>query len=168
MQMRAILMIGSLATMIHLGMGGDSKSEDAKNLQGTWAVQSFEFVDKLTQSEKDFLKETRIKFTTDQTMTFINGKEEFSTKFRLAPGNMPKQIDMFSNQPSKGEKRESIKAGIYELTGDMLKLCYTAEDVRGKDRMVSTKAEDIAAARPREFKGSKDHILFVLKREKRP
>jgi uncharacterized protein (TIGR03066 family) len=131
-------------------------SDDAKRIQGTWAVDAEATLKEggdspAIKEAREELAAMRFVFAGDK-LTIREpsgptptgkGRDEEDT-FRLDPSKKPKQIDL------SGSAR-----GIYELKGDTLKLCL---DIRGKEH-----------GRPTQFGFDKDKatvVYYVLKREK--
>ncbi len=137
------LAIGTFAP----GRGG--KDDDAKQIQGTWAIDPAMYKNVGDKEAIELLvalsKEMRVVFDGD-SVTFHSppGKEQ-KARFRLDSTKKPKQFDL-----SDEEK------GIYELEGDTLKLCW--------DHEAKTNG------RPTKFAHDEDKDsvhYFVLKREKK-
>jgi uncharacterized protein (TIGR03067 family) len=121
-----------------VAQGGDAKKE---KLEGTWAVVSGEKGGE--KAPEDAFKDVKITFAGDK-MSFQKGDKSQDGTIKLDPAKKPREIDI---------TREGKTArGIYELTGNTLKLCIAFAD---NDR-------------PREFKTEAGAPLFllVLKREK--
>src|SRR5262249_30534152 len=127
------LLVGALGAR-----GGDAKKE---KLEGTWAVVSGEKGgEKAPEGE---LEGVKIIIAGDK-MTFQQGGKDQEGSIKLDPGKKPKEIDI-----TRGEK---TARGIYELTGDTLKLCVA---FTGSDRPTQFKTEAGAQV-----------MMLVLKREK--
>jgi uncharacterized protein (TIGR03067 family) len=137
----------SLATVLVLAFStSGTRADDAKDLEGTWALTSGElgeakFPDELVKTIKLVVKDGKYAVTV--------GKQEDKGTCKLAPDKKPKEMDIIgSDGPNKGK----TFLAIYELKGDELKICY---DLGGKDR-------------PTEFKAKANtmHFLAVYKRIK--
>jgi uncharacterized protein (TIGR03067 family) len=91
------------------------KVSDRAKLQGTWVAVSIE-----RDGEKHFQGDVasyRLTFAGDR-LTFHSKNGDKVAPYRLDPTQKPKAIDI--------DYEEGITTqGIYELTGDRLKLCYT-------------------------------------------
>jgi RNA polymerase sigma factor (sigma-70 family) len=123
--------------------GNEAKEEsDQKKLQGTWqAVSGEENGQPLTD---DFVKNYKATFAGNRVkLTAID--DSGTGTIKLDPKQNPKTIDIHIK-----ENEEAI--GIYEVTGDTLKLC-----------MVEAKPGN---ERPTEFVGKGQQILIVFKRTK--
>jgi uncharacterized protein (TIGR03067 family) len=134
-----ILFASSLAVQ---ALQDSANEKDKKALQGKWDVISVVIEGKKEKGDKKV------------TATFEGGTLKFDPKsrdfsefsFTLDATKTPKALDL----KSKGDSN----VGIYELKGDDLKICLT-------------QLEPVDKNRPKEFAGSKDTILFVLKRVKK-
>jgi uncharacterized protein (TIGR03067 family) len=93
--------------------GGKDKT-DLDLLQGTWQVTSMTFAG-MKIPEKETAKVQLIVKGEKITLSF-DGKLDKDATFKLDFTKKPKQIDLM---PDQGNKLE----GIYELTGDTLKIC---------------------------------------------
>ena len=118
-----------------------AETKDEQAIQGTWLIVSAERDGKPfdeIKGEKLILK--------DGNATSTNkGKEEKAT-YKINPTTKPKRIDFTPEKETKSLR------GIYELTGDSLKVCMA-------------KPGD---ARPDEFSGKGEgRLLIVLKRQKK-
>lgn len=124
----------------------DKKADDAKAIQGTWKVESAESSDGNAPPPEEIAK---IKFVIDKEMITIDmGERKRPAKYKLDPGKKPKQIDIM---PDEGDNKGKTYPGIYELSGDTLKLCFSRADTR-----------------PSEFAAKGDKVFYiVLKREKK-
>jgi uncharacterized protein (TIGR03067 family) len=125
------------------------KADDAKAIQGTWTVERFE-VSGGGGPPADELKKMRLTFKDDTLELSFGGDMKKTAKFKLMGDKKPKQIDL---TPSEGPEAGKTAPGIYELSGDTLKLCF---------------ADKEGMARPTEFSAKGDRVVyFVLKREKK-
>jgi uncharacterized protein (TIGR03067 family) len=123
----------------------DDAKKDQEKLQGDWTFVSGErdgqpFPEELAQSLKRTM--TKDKFT------IRNGEEVVSQgTFKLDPSQKPKTIEL------KVEGSDQPVHGIYELDGDMFKICYAAP---GEER-------------PKKFstQAGSGHTLGVWKRAKK-
>jgi len=120
-------------------------NEELQLLQGTWAFDSLE-VDGHEVPEAMYRGST-LEINGD---TFITRALEatYEGKLQLQPGTAPKTMDMiFTGGPEKG----STSFGIYEVGGDILKICLGFTGV----------------ARPQAFvsKPGTGHALEILRRK---
>jgi RNA polymerase sigma-70 factor (ECF subfamily) len=143
-----LVAVGGVAGLLYLVAappgGGDGRSDKDK-LQGTWGVvaATIRGVDdgpEIEAMKKDF----ELDFRGDKVTI------KLEADYKLDPTTSPKQIDLF---PSYGPAKEQNQVihGIYELTGDELKLCISGP---GEERPTKFASE----------KGSKV-MLLMLKRK---
>jgi uncharacterized protein (TIGR03067 family) len=139
-----------LVFVVAVSLASISPSDDAKDavksIQGTWLPQTGELGGK--EFSQDILKTIKLVIK-DETYTVTAGKEPDRGTLKLDPSAKPKAMDIVGTDgPNKGK---TILA-IYEVTDDMLRICY---DLEGKKR-------------PAEFKTAKDtqQLFIVYKREK--
>jgi uncharacterized protein (TIGR03067 family) len=125
------------------GAQGDGKADvekDLKLFQGTWTFESVEAGGKQLPAA-DF-KSMTVVFEGDR-FTVKKGDEviQVGTQ-RLDPSKSPKAIDV---TVTEGLTKGAVMLGIYEISGDTLKVCF---DPEGKKR-------------PTEFKSAADAQTFV-------
>jgi uncharacterized protein (TIGR03067 family) len=116
----------------------DAGKDEARELEGKWNIASLVEDGKVEEDRGTYV------FKGDQVTFQIGGGKERTGPFKLDTKKSPKWIDM-------GPKGEIL--GIYELKGDMLRLCILAGP--GKKR-------------PAEFKSTREggETLIELKRAK--
>ena len=131
-----------LLPIVLMQAAGDG-DKDAKQFQGTWTMVSAEKAGKKLPEE--LLKQSKVVFK-DDTMTILGGPKEEKAKFKLDASKTPRTIDV--TPPD----RDKPALGIYELTGDTLKMCWRKP---GGERPTEFKADEAS-----------DAVMFVLKREK--
>jgi uncharacterized protein (TIGR03067 family) len=119
----------------------DQADKDKKALQGTWQVTSFE--SKGEAVPEDMAKMMKVTFK-DDTFSMSDGKKTEGGKFKLEAGKKPKVLDL------QLDRTNDTAPFIYELDGDMLKLCWNKP----------------GGERPKEFTGKGTGGYMVLKREK--
>ena len=146
--MMALLLFALLSTTTP---GQTHPKKDQELIQGAWEVS--ESIARGTALPDDIRKELRFAFKGDKlTVTGEMGTgsiREYS--FKLDQTKSPKAIDTTAlTGPHKGK---TVPA-IYELNGDILKICIPNE---------------VTSERPNEFKAPKEknQCLFVLKRQKK-
>jgi uncharacterized protein (TIGR03067 family) len=115
--------------------------DDAKNIQGTWAVTAF---------EKDGKKETppqafKLKIGPDKIEPV---GDDDPADYKLG---VEKDLGTIDITPLKGPEKGKTVKGLYELKGDELKLCFPDEP--GKER-------------PKEFTSKGGYSIGYLKRDK--
>lgn len=127
-------------------LAGEPNENDKllKNLEGTWTVTAWEKDGKPTP-DKSF-KGMHMVFAKD-TLTIKQGKKTLGMgTFKIAAGQKPHAIDYKESK----EITSVYDVGIFEIDGDTMKYCTTAD----------------AKKRPTKF-DSKMGWLFVLKKEKK-
>jgi uncharacterized protein (TIGR03067 family) len=143
---RGSLIVACLA--IGWQISAEGAGDGVDTLQGVWAAQSMEADGKATPAEA--VKQMRFTFRGDKLLLRGNFKDdrEQECPFTVDPKKMPKQLDF---TPPK-EKKPIL--GIYEVTGDELKVCL---------RHASS-----SEGRPTEFVSKADSklVLIVFKRQK--
>ena len=129
--------------------------KDRKQLEGSWIVVTAT-VPGAPQSVVDDMKSTKYAFQGSKVV--LSGKTgtgeiaKFDAAYELDPTKSPREITIFAG----GDDRKRESPGLYEISGDELKLCLAiGTRVGGKD----------VISRPKGF-DSKDAALLVLKREK--
>jgi uncharacterized protein (TIGR03067 family) len=116
---------------------------EMKTLEGTWIIQSATLDGKQIGKEKggagSFI------FAGDKlTMKTLQGKEEV-VRYNVGPSKKPKTIDF---SPEDKKPKSGLGKGIYQIEGDILKLCVGPPDTR-----------------PTEF-NDKGQVLFTMKKKK--
>jgi uncharacterized protein (TIGR03067 family) len=126
-----------LAALLAAGCG---KKDDQQALTGSWKVVSAEEGGK---PPEETIKKTKVLIIdTDFSLHDANGRR--TMKYKIDATKSPKHIDL--------DWDNHVQPGIYELSGDDLKVCF---DQAGKTRPTAFKTEA----------GDKV-LLLVLKREK--
>jgi uncharacterized protein (TIGR03067 family) len=124
----------------------DGVEQELKALQGKWGIVSVERDGKVDAKWKDGV---RLMEGDKYTLTPKEGAA-VTGRYKIDPGKKPKAIDIM---PDAGQFKGKTLPGIYVIEGDVLKICFAAEE--GKER-------------PTEFvsRPGSGHILAVHKREK--
>jgi len=126
----------------------DAARKDQEKLQGVWKGLTGEHNgDKLKDADVEMI---RLTFKEDKlSARSPDGQVKEVATYKLDPGKKPPALDLVLKE---GPDKDKTALGIYQLDGDMLKLCIAKP---GKDR-------------PAEFatKPDSDTALMVLKREK--
>lgn len=149
-----VLALGSLAA----GDARDDAKDELKKLEGIW-VRIYVEADgkKLDDVNKKPEDAIRLTIRGDKFTTRQGGGEVVST-FKLDPTKKPKHIDL--SETVEGKDKPKPLPGIYELTDDVLKLCFLFPFEEKGDKL---------GMRPTEFsaKTGSDHVLEVYRREKK-
>ncbi len=145
------LLVASVTTALGKPLGAEDKKSDAK-FDAAKLVGKWEYVSGVKNGEKvaeENLKDQVITITKDKIT--LKGKELFVFKYELDTEKKPVGIKLEMLESPFGAGAKS--AGVIELKGDQVRLCYAS-------------ADDATAPKTFEAKeGSKAH-LFVLKRSK--
>jgi uncharacterized protein (TIGR03067 family) len=120
--------------------------KDLEQLKGTWVATSY-VKDMKAAAEAD-LKMMKLAVAGDQ-VTFTKGKDLRKSTYRLDPTQKPKTVDIVMID---GPDKDKTLQGIYEISGDELKICLAILD----------------KPRPKEFAAKPETILETWKREKAP
>ena len=163
--------------LLNVSIGGEAKSDDFKKIQGNWRIVSFEMPGKKMPAGE--LEKARLKITKDEFIITLGGRTE-TVRYRLDPSKTPKHFDFLreddeETKDKRGPERARI-AGIYELDGDNLKLCWAGEKRasrpgkdkdKGKDKDAPSKTTEAGGVpRPTQFKVTDDYAVMILKPEK--
>jgi uncharacterized protein (TIGR03067 family) len=126
---------------------GDAAKEEAKKLEGTWAMVSGEQDGKPLPAET--VQKARLEITGDRHTVKV-GADTFVGTHKVDPAPKPKAID---SMDTEGRFKGQTIRGLYKLEGDQFTVCFAEP---GKER-------------PKEFttKSGTGHILHVWKREKK-
>ena len=146
--------LGFLATVmgVLLAAGVPGEAADAKKadggIRGTWTAVSAE----RNGAAADDIKGHKLTLQGDRFTIRSKGKVVYQGTYTTDPSTKPASID-FKN--TAGEMKGKTWLGIYELDGDVLKICDNADDV--------------AKGRPSAFvtEASSGQVLVNFKRVKR-
>jgi uncharacterized protein (TIGR03067 family) len=113
---------------------GDNANRELETLQGVWAVESLEHHGSPTFFGTRLEGRGEVRFTGDKmTLAHFHAPERpkgqafYQPRFtvKLPPSRSPKAIDLIAlNGPQKGK----TAPGIYQLKGDVLRVCLAMED----------------------------------------
>jgi uncharacterized protein (TIGR03067 family) len=125
----------------------DTGKADLKRLEGTWRMTSVEIDGK--KIPPDDLKPMSVVFRGDTYTVKNDDKEVEKGTQKLDPSQTPKTIDA---HVVEGSDKGKDQLGIYELSGDTLKVCFAAA---GQER-------------PKEFasKPGSKHEFGIFQRQK--
>ena len=130
--------------------GADDKADvekELKKFQGTWTFESVEAGGKKLPADQ--FKGITVTFEGDKYAVKKGDEVVEAATQRLDPSRSPKTLDA---KVTDGSNKGAVILGIYEISGDTLKVCF---DPEGKKR-------------PTEFKGaSGSQTLVVHKRVKK-
>src|SRR5690348_10693609 len=114
---------------------GDANQKDLEKMQGDWALESM--VNNGGPVPEDDAHSLFRTVKSDSYTVFLFDKPISKGTFKIDATKNPKTIDFF---PGNTADKTKAMAGIYEIEGDKLKICYAQP---GKDR-------------PQEFESKKD------------
>jgi uncharacterized protein (TIGR03067 family) len=99
----------------------DSKKDgnDAKRMEGTWAIESIEVDGQKTPDDE--IKRFKLTIEGDRYSLTMEEAVISKGKMKLDSAKKPKTMDI---TPTDGDNTGQVMAGIYELDGMKLKVCY--------------------------------------------
>src|ERR1700755_2844859 len=118
------------------GVWADNKADvekELKKFQGTWTFESVEAGGKKLPADQ--FKGITVTFEGDKYAVKKGGEVVEAATQKLDPSKSPKPLDA---KVTEGPNKGAVILGIYEISGDTLKVCF---DPEGKKR-------------PTEFKGA--------------
>jgi uncharacterized protein (TIGR03067 family) len=140
-----IMMLVVLVTGLWPGGGAEKETkQELDKLQGSWVLESVE--SKGRELPKDKIAQNVLVIKGDKFIPMSGGKALREATFKIDPTKKPKWIDQeFKDK----EGKLIVRPGVYELTGDTLRLAFDKE-------------------RPKELKTTPESSLniSVYKREK--
>ena len=108
----------AVGLLIAADEGKDKAAKEGTKLEGSWTITSVVRND--NPLPEDRLKDARIVFQ-GKTFTHKQGEKTLAKgTFRLDPGEKLGVIDLVVTD---GEEKEETTLGIYELEGDVLRIC---------------------------------------------
>jgi len=117
-----------------LAQDTDAVARDLKQLQGEWKAVS---ADKDGQPPPaDVLENLRMTFTKDKILVHIKDERK-EVSFKIDPGKKPKAIDV---TPAEGPQAGKVVPGIYEVTGETLRLAFAEGDNAKRPESFTPKA----------------------------
>lgn len=147
------LVLPVIALLLTAGAAEDEGGEDGKALQGTWQVVSSE-IDGEKQAE-DEVKQYTLVVSGGQMTINKSGDVVMKGPFKLDPGQTPRHLDFkLEENPNNPDDVGKTLPGIYQLSGDELKWCFS----------LPARTE-----RPKGFKSEagSGEVYATLKREKK-
>jgi|ERR1051325_9805870 uncharacterized protein (TIGR03067 family) len=139
--MRSLVFTLLLACGLMPQVQEDLAKEDLARLQGKWKITS-EFIEGI-ETQPKLLKKASFTFKADK---IVKGTSKPGSIIKLDPTKKPATIDM--THADSG----FVSLGIYEIDGDMLKLCYT--DFTNEP-----------TERPKKFEPTKTNRYVMLRRK---
>jgi uncharacterized protein (TIGR03067 family) len=123
----------------------EAVKKETTRFGGSWRIVSSEIEG--SSAPQDQLKGSRLTFDGKRFMSTEEGRTSGGT-FRVDPSRHPRTIDLIFTE---GPEKNKTVLGIYELDGDLCRLCLAPP---GQDR------------RPSQFAGKRGsgHVYSVLKR----
>ncbi len=133
----------TLVLLFPLATLADEPKEALKKMEGKWKIVVAERDGEKLSAEK--VKLIKVTIAGDQ-MTIKDDKFSDAATIKIDPSKKPATIDL---QPPMSEKEAP---GIYEWSGEQLKLCWTM----------------VGGTRPKEFASTAETktVLFIMEREK--
>jgi len=111
--------LGAGLLLLAGGAGQDAVKKELAKMQGTWKVVSVIINGQELKEEE--IKDDRLVIKDDH-FTLKGGKQTLEGKFTLDPSKTPKHLDA---EATSGDMKGAKSVGIYQLTGDTLKVCYS-------------------------------------------
>jgi uncharacterized protein (TIGR03067 family) len=124
----------------------EALKKELERFKGPWIMESIE-ENGVKQSGED-IGDNRLMFTDDKYVQQFMKMVVEEGSIKLDPSKKPATIDLVI---ASGQDKGKTQLGIYEFSGDVLKICTSRPG---------------NATRPMEFDGKK-FIVFTLKREKK-
>jgi uncharacterized protein (TIGR03067 family) len=123
----------ALAFTVLSAQAGQTGADVLKQIQGTWKFTAQTKDGKAASKEE--LAKTTITFTGDKWEVKNDGKVVQAGTHKFDPSKKPGQVDA---KVSEGEDKGNTMLGIFEMTGDTMKVCF---DPSGKQRPTSLEAK---------------------------
>lgn len=102
--------------------------KELQALSGTWKFTKLEAGG---QPSPPQLLEKLEFIITPETLTFTDGSTKEATRYRLSLAEKPRKIDIIAVQKQPdGSSKDVVAPGVYELNGDVLKICFVKEGNR--------------------------------------
>jgi uncharacterized protein (TIGR03067 family) len=128
-----VLTLTALTVSLLSAQAAQTGADVLKQIQGTWKFTAKEMDGKA--KSKAELDKTIITFTGDKWEVKDAGKIVQGGTHKFDPSKKPAQVDAMVTE---GDGKGNTMLGIYELTGDTLKVCF---DPNGKERPTSLQAK---------------------------
>lgn len=102
--------------------------KELQSLSGTWKFTKLEAGG---QPSPPQLLEKLEFIITPATLTFTDGSTKEATRYKLSLAEKPRRIDIIAVQKqADGSSKDVVAPGVYELNGDVLKICFVKEGNR--------------------------------------
>ena len=121
--MRTLLagLVAAGLVVVALAADDEAVKKEKQSLQGKWTIVAVDHDGKAVDMWKDGVRV----FEGDSYTLTTKGGESFKGTFALDPAKVPKAIDFM---PGGGQYKGKTLRGIYEIDGDMLKICFAEPD----------------------------------------
>lgn len=139
MRWQALALAGAFLVAASDGRGGDAK-KDLQQMDGSWAVTIHEKDGVKTPDEVNQKLKMRLVVKDGKYVVFSDDKEVTRGSIKLNAAKKPREIDATDEGSSKG----TVLKGIYELSGDEMKVCFGAPgEERPKEFKTSEKSQSV-------------------------
>jgi uncharacterized protein (TIGR03067 family) len=131
-----LLCILGLTALDGIGSRADDKADvekELKKFQGTWTFESVEAAGKKLPADQ--FTGMLVTFEGDKYTVKAGGMVVEAATLKLDPSRTPKTLD---SKVTEGPNKRKVYLGIYEISGDTLKVCY---DEEGKKRPTQFKGD---------------------------
>ena len=145
--MQAAFLLLPFAVVLMTADGATDANNDGKNLQGTWHLAWTETVDAAGNPAKGRVEGGLTLVIDGDQWRYSQGNRKWPVRTaKRASTREPKALDLVEER----EGQRIVVKYIYDLEGDILKLCRPLVD---------------DGNRPQRFEAAPDHSVYVFKRE---
>ena len=137
--------VATIVAVAVVAAGSGAGAQGQHSLQGTWQVLAAQRNARIASD----LQNHRLTFSGDRFAIRSQGKTIYEGRYTIDPSQKPATID-FTHTAGKAKGQSWL--GIYEVTGDTLRVCDNAADV--------------AKPRPTAFASEAGQVLIDFKRAK--
>lgn len=128
MNMRPMMLlvawVALLSTHFALAKDDNAVKQEVNLLKGTWKLTKLEAAGVASNPK---FTEKLVFIINDDTFTLSDGELNPTTKYKLNLATKPKQLDI---TPTEGPQKDKPVPGIYELNGEVLKICFSRDGQR--------------------------------------